>query len=422
MWNREEALHSNEDCLFLNVFTPKRTSKDKLPVMVWIHGGAFIGGAGNGLYYAPRRLTDAGVIVVSFNYRLGPFGFFAHPELSAARPEHSSGNYGLSDAMAALQWIQANIRQFGGDPQNVTIFGQSAGGSMVMNLLISPVTHGLFARAIIESGASFALPTISRSDAEAEGERFANGRSITELRSLPAADILNQFGAFALKSQIRSGPIIDGYLLIETPLEALKLQHEQQVPLIIGNNADEGLGKLAPEDLPYAVGKAYGSNAPQALLLYQAEDASHNADVSQRNSTQQFLTDTSFRCGAAITARLHTLAGAPVWEYQFEQSLPGRSSEGAAHSYEIPYVFGALLSEGVLGARFGPADHLLSDTMIRAWTNFAKTGNPNYLSHTLWPQFTSSKHEYIRFSSEFPGSALADRNLRDGFCALYGQK
>jgi para-nitrobenzyl esterase len=311
--------------------------------------------------------------------------------------------------------VHDNIGSFGGDPKRVTVFGQSAGGMSVLTLLTSPLAKGYFQRAIVESGAILGVPpSKTLKDAEEAGKEFAGEDNISNLRRLSSEDLLKRFGAFAAAPHdSRMGPNIDGYILTLDPGESFRLHHEQAVPLIIGNNAREGFGRLSDDAVAAAVQKVYGATAKQALPLYTTDDAVLGSPGAQ------WLTDTSFRCSAVITASRHADGGSPVFSYQFEQSLPGREADGAAHSYELPYVFGNLLSAGPLAGSFTAADQRLSDVMLTYWTNFAKGGDPNDAELPSWPKFSASTGAYIRFASSIPGSAQAAQGLRKPQCQLF---
>jgi para-nitrobenzyl esterase len=417
-WNDSLVASMSEDCLYLNVWTPAVKPKVGFPVMVWIHGGAFIGGAGTDPMFAGEELVKKGVVLVTLNYRLGIFGFYAHPDLTRESVHHSSGNFGLEDQMAALQWVRDNIAAFGGDPEKITLFGQSAGGASVVSLLASPLTLGQFQRAIVESGAILAGPPSKRlKDAETIGAEYMGQDSLRSLRELSATDLLQRFGSFmSTHQQARMGPIIDGYVLSADPSEIFKQHQEQKVPLIIGNNAREGFGRLSDDALANVIQQFYGANAGAALPLYAAPDPVLGTPAAQ------WLTDTSFRCSAVVMASRHSAGDAPVYSYQFEQSIPGREGDGAAHSYELPYVFGTLLPSGPLAGSFTAADRQLSNVMLSYWTNFAKRGDPNGAGLPLWPKFHASAAAYMRFSSASSQDARPAEGLRKTQCQLFEAK
>jgi para-nitrobenzyl esterase len=421
-WNDSLLATASEDCLYLNVWTPKLDSSAHLPVMVWMHGGGFLGGAGTDPMFDGARLAATGIVVVTLNYRLGILGFLAHPELTRDAAHHSSGNFALLDQIAALQWVHTNIAKFGGDPHAVTLFGQSAGGMSVLLLMSSPLTRNAFQRAIVESGSIIEVSRMQHlSEAEALGGKFAGGDGMKTLRELPIQALMQRWGEFAsAHPELRFGPVVDGFVLTDDPMSAFSRHQEHRLPLIIGNNAREGFGRPSDEALPDMLRAFYGAEAAEALTLYAAVPGSPAAsDPVLGSEAAQWLTDSTFRCGAAIYARHHAESGAPVYQYQFEQSLPGREGEGAAHTYELPYVFGNLLTNGPLGAQFGTDDRALSDTMVTYWTQFAKSGDPNSPSVPRWPRYSPPSATYVRFASSLAGNATIAQGLRRKQCALF---
>jgi len=416
----EVSAISREDCLYLNVWTPRLTRGAKVPVMLWIHGGGFENGMGTSPTYDGATLAAKGVIVITINYRLGVFGYLAHPELTAASPHKSSGNFGLEDQIAALRWVSANIGAFGGNPSNVTIFGQSAGGASVLDLLASPQAQGLFKRAIVESGAArSAIGVANLPSAEQQGRKFADGASIADLRRLDMAAVL-QLAQDAGQRGIRFGPVLDGYVLTHEPAAALADRSHHPIALLIGNNSREGLATPTDAQLEAAIGNAFGANSIRALGFYGiAHAASGAADPLLGTAAQQFATDSTFRCGSVETAHLSAASGAPTWQYQFEQFVPGKEAQGAAHSFEVPYVFGNLSSTGFSAANYGPADRQLSELMVGYWTNFARRGDPNGPGLPAWPRYTLRDKAYLRLSSALHDGAQAASDLRGFLCRLF---
>lgn len=423
-WNDSLIGAESEDCLYLNVWTPSLKPPARLPVMIWIHGGAFVGGAGTDAVFAGGEFAKKGVVLVTLNYRLGIFGFFAHPALSSNSVHQSSGNYGLEDQLAALDWVINNINAFGGDPKNITVFGQSAGGMSVVSLLASPLTQGRFQRTIVESGAILGGPPLrTLHEAESDGQQFAGTDGIPELRALTAANLLQRTGGYmASHRETRFGPTIDQYVLHADPNETFQAHREHPLPLIIGNNAREGFGRVSEEGLPEAIKRFYGAAAARALAAYGAGAAQPPADPVLGSAANQWITDTSFRCSAVMMAAGHAATGAPVYSYQFEQSIPGKEADGAAHSYELPYVFGNLLSDGPLAGRYMAADRGLSSTIMDYWSNFAKSGDPNGKALPSWSRFNDASRHYMRLSGALPQGAQSAAGLRRIQCDLFADK
>ena len=388
----------SEDCLYLNLWMPASNTVAKLPVMVWIHGGGFIAGSSSEPRQDGGNLSKKGVMVVSFNYRMGVFGFFAHPELAKESAHHAAGNYGLLDQVAALEWIKKNIATFGGDPDNVTIFGESAGSSSVSALMASPLARGLFHRAIGESGSLIGneKPPKSRVDAEKSGVEFAKSAfsttSLETLRALPAKYLLRA----ALKRPREDfRPVIDGYFLPEDPRSIYAAGEESHVPLIAGWNRDEGNFKSyftndAPTLKNYIkrAQSRFGTNTETFLNAYPA-----TTDAEAKRAAQDFAGDrfTGYATWKWIELQLET-GGSPVFRYEFDQTLPlpANAKPGteptAPHSGEIEYVFRVLSSKHLPWRR---EDRELSELMASYWSNFAKTGDPNGPGLPPWPAYNS---------------------------------
>jgi para-nitrobenzyl esterase len=420
-WNNSLIATASEDCLYLNVWTPKLDAAAHLPVMVWIHGGAFVGGSATDPLFSGEHFSAKGVVLVSLNYRLGVLGFLAHPQLSR-ESGHGSGNYGLLDQNAALRWVRANISRFGGDASAVTVFGQSAGGGSVTVLLASPRARGLLRSAIVESGAMITpTPMQTLAQAEANAVQMMRKQSIQALRRLSGDELMQRVQQYAMAHHgANLGPVVDGYVLTEDPVALFARHGEQPLPLIIGNNAREGFAPVHDVDLAKVLGEFYAEQAPAALSVYGGAHAAPDAaDPVLGSPAAQWATDSAFRCAAVITAERHRAGGVPVFEYQFEQSLPGREGEGAAHTYEIPYVFGNLLDSGPLAAPFSAPDRALSDLMMSYWTNFAKHGDPNAAGLPPWPRFEAESRAYLRLSTAASGNAIAAGGLRREACDLY---
>ena len=403
---------SREDCLTLNVWQPNAPAKRSRPVMVWIHGGGFINGSGASPTFYGEAFARLGVVLVTINYRLGVFGFLAHPELGREAGDGASGNYGLMDQIAALRWVQRNIAAFGGDPANVTLFGQSAGGASVLALMTSAAADGLFARAIVQSGAAAnGLAPVALATAEGEGEAMAGGLSLAEFRQQDQKALLARAGTFHF------GPVRDGRLIDKAPAEMATALRRTRRPLLIGSNARERLAPVAPPLTKDTVTAAFGSNAPRALALYRANAAS-GPDPVLGTAAEQLATDASFRCGTLLVARASAAAGAPTWLYHWEQSVPGREAAGAAHSVEVPYVFGTLSATGFSAADYGPDDRRLSALAIRYWANFATTGDPNGPGLPRWPRHQAGRRAVLRIATALAGDAQVANGLRGPLCDL----
>lgn len=427
----------SEDCLYLNIWTPAKSSKDRLPVMFWIHGGGFTRGTANTSAYDGEVLAHKGVVVVTINYRLGIFGFFAHPGLSAESGHHASGNYALLDQIAALAWVKKNIAAFGGDPGKVTIFGESAGSWAVNALMASPLAKGLFQRAIGESGGSFG-PMKSLDEAEKEGAKLARlltpdaipQKSDSSQKSASAAasiypEVLKELRAMSPVNLIKAGetetvrPIVDGYVLPEDIATVFSQGKQNDVPLIVGYNADEGT-TLAPQAMNLkvivfttGVHQRYGAHADQFLKLYPAA-----SDEEAVKSFYSAFRDQSFGWEMRTWARMSTKTGhQPAYLYYFSRRPPGPQSERlrAFHAAELPYVFGTF---------FWPfpwedTDKKLSDAITSYWVNFAKTGNPNGENLPKWPAYNANDDQSLEFGDQIAVQANINKAGLDFFDGYY---
>lgn len=392
----------SEDCLYLNIWTTAKSAKDHLPVMFWIHGGGFTRGSGTGVAYDGEVLANKGVVVVTINYRLGVFGFFAHPGLTQESTHHASGNYGLLDQIAALQWVKKNIAVFGGDPKRVTIFGESAGSWAVSGLMASPLTKGLFQRAIGESGGQFA-PMDTLAGAEKAGEKLATtlkadqgsaADAVKALRAISPEDLLKNTDHETTRA------IVDGYVLPQSVAEIFAAGKQNDVPLLVGSNADEGTS-LAPQaaslkaaTFTNGVRTRYGKLADQFLTLYPAA-----SDEQAVKSFYAAFRDQGFGWEMRTWARMQTKTGhQPAYLYYFTRKAPGPLGGrlGAFHALEIAYVFGNF----PWPFSWEDLDHKLSDAITSYWTNFARSGNPNGKDLPKWPAYTATADQAMELGDK----------------------
>jgi para-nitrobenzyl esterase len=419
---RGAAESSKEDCLFLNVWTPEWPAKSRKPVMVWVHGGGNFAGVGYDPTTDGEPLARRGVVLVSFNYRLGSFGFFAHPELTRESPHHTSGNQGLLDQVAALKWVRDNISRFGGDPSNVTIFGESAGSLDVSVLMTVPAARGSFRRVIGESGAVILVgDPLDLRDAERRGEMFASrwpvrpGASLSQLRAVSTSDILAAEPNYLREVPPNLGITVDGYVLPRAPASVFAVGAEHPVALMLGSNARERIpGTMPPANLPAAIDEMYGRLGERAKRLYVGD-----RDPLYGTSADQWATDTSFRCAAVSQLMWHAAAGHPSFEFEFARVAPGREAVGVTHAAEVSYVFGTFNRPGVIGmerATPNAIDAQVSDAMQQYWTNFAKRGDPNGERLPAWPRFDASSRRFLQFTE---GGPIAREALRRPYCDLF---
>jgi para-nitrobenzyl esterase len=421
---RTPGVIAKEDCLYLNVWTPDWPSRSKKPVMVWIPGGGNYFGAGSTPTFDSDSLARHGVVLVTLNYRLGNFGFFSHPTLTRESPHHASGNQGILDQIAALLWVRGNIAKFGGDPRNVTIFGESAGSLDVSVLMTSPLSRGLFKRAIGESGSVVGIgDPLMLAQAEKNGEAsaarwgLAAEASAQDMRGVLADDILKAEPNFA-QTHPDLGITVDGYVFPTSPAAVFAAGKEHRVALLHGNNARERIpGTNPPDDLKKAITDNDGPLADRAWALY----SSSATDASYGTPADQWADDTSFRCAAVAELAWHAAAGNTTFEYEFARVPAGRESVGATHASELAYVFGTLdrgfvAVVGPPPSGFSATDREISEAIQQYWTNFAKTGNPDGGKLLRWPKFDLSSRAYIQFTDAGPG---AKKNLRQPFCALF---
>jgi len=426
----------NEDCLALNVWTPAHSASEKLPVMVWIHGGGFIIGASSQTAYDGEALASQGVVVVSINYRLGIFGFLAHPALSKESPQGISGNYGMLDMVAGLQWVQRNAAAFGGDPGNVTIFGESAGGTAVCLLMVMPQAKGLFNKVISESAAWMNNPVSHLKDSwygrvpmEKFGASF--GADLAALRAKSAADILKLAGPPDMSGDKTDRgeafmPVVDGVIIPDDPARLFETGKFHHVALMAGTNVDEGtLGGGPPvhnlAQLRTFAEKTFGAQTDALLAIYPAATDADAYDAATHASG-----DLLFLEGTRFVLRAAAKANTKAYQYQFTRvtGVGRRLKWGSYHASEIPYVF-QTLPDSVYGTEtsffgnftvdadsYNDHDTKLSKAMSAAWVRFAKTGNQNGAGLPQWPAFTGSKESYMEFGDRIAaGESLRKKQL-----------
>lgn len=390
----------SEDCLYLNVWTPAKSTNDRIPVLVWIYGGGFVGGSASDPTSTGEKLARKGVVLVTIAYRVGQLGFLAHPELSAETTNHVSGNYALLDMIAGLQWVQKNIAAFGGDPNQVTIFGESVGAIAVSMLCASPQAKGLFHGAISQSGGSFGPPrpttfpgeNLKRlAAAERAGEAYfksAGVASIAELRKI-APDKLP-----AGRGLGTSWPIIDGWVIPDDQHKLYEAGRYNDTPILVGYNSDEGASfspPKTPEDYIAGVNKRYGKFADDLIKAYPV------GTNSVPKTARDLMRDAAFGWQTWSWARLQSQTGkSKVFYYYFDQhpDYPEGSPQaghGSPHGQDVGYVFQHL-------NRPSPADRVISDAMSTYWVNFAKRGDPNGDGAPAWPAFSVKIPQVMYFN------------------------
>jgi para-nitrobenzyl esterase len=404
----------SENCLSLNVWTPAAKSSTPLPVMVWIYGGGFQAGASSEPRQDGENLVKKGVVVVSMNYRLGIFGFFSHPELTKESGQHASGNYGLLDQTAALQWVHDNIAAFGGDPANVTIFGESAGSMSVNAQVTTPLTKGLFKQAIGESGGDFGfsnpLPPLSQS--EGTGQKFAQeigAPTLKDLRAKSAQELLD--ASMKGRGVYRFWPNVDGYFFPESPLAIYQAGQENHVAVLAGWNTDEMnaaafFGKEPPTKESYEakLRQIFDGKAEEALKLFPASTPEQMTASAGQLASAQFIAYSTWKW-----LELQEQTGkANVYRYHFEEAPPveGGPSRGAYHSADIEYVFQTLAWKKL---PWTEADRRVSDQMSSYWTNFAKAGDPNGPGLPKWPRYAPEQWEVMHLRSDTHASPDGER-------------
>jgi para-nitrobenzyl esterase len=395
----QTKLPISEDCLTLNVWTPEKAAK--APVMVWIHGGGYVMGSGSQPVFDGAALARRGVVVVTFNYRLGRFGFFAHPALDAEHPEEPKANYAFMDQMAALAWVKANIAALGGDPGRVTIFGQSAGGGSVEQMMLIPGARDLFQQAIAQSGGGrdvwplLAADRPGKVSAEAIGVAFAEKAGLKSadaaaLRALPAAKLLGKLDLLNSEEATFSGPVVDGRLVMGSAVEGFAAGRQAKVPLLIGANSDE-LGIIPSFLKGMFAGKTIaqlGLSEDKLLAIYETKSALNN----------DLPSDATFVEPAHALAGLAAKSGQPVWSYSFGYVVDAKRKDwrGAPHSGDLGFVFDTL---GKLKDAPSAADQAVAERWADTWAAFAKTGDPG------WARYDPASDQRMTVTND--GAALA---------------
>jgi len=427
----EEFMHQgdvSEDCLYLNVWTAAQTADARRPVLVYIHGGGFGEGSGSVAVYDGEALAKKGLVVVTVNYRLGVLGFLAHPGLTAESEHHASGDYGLLDQVAALQWVKRNIAVLGGDPDNVTIAGQSAGAMSVYLLTASPLAAGLFQRAIVESGpgglAGFGLSSTRQlagplAEAEANGTAFASSKgasSIEDLRAMPVEDLTPPPAAGS--ASIRFGPVVDGYFLPTDVAAIYAAGNENDVPMLTGFNADEasafpGYGTMTVEGFRRLANARYGESADDFLALYPM-----NTDEAAGAAQKASLRDAAAVGLQQVAAERARTAKTNAYLYYFQRGIPwpAHPEYGAFHTGEVPYVFDNL---DVLDRPWTDVDRKLAEEVSSYWVNFATRGDPNGDDLPTWPTYSEAPESVMVLGEPMgPRKMPAEDAKREFFLSL----
>lgn len=408
----------SEDCLYLNVWTPAHSAGEKLPVIVWIYGGGFVNGGSSPAVYAGTHFAQGGVVFVSFNYRVGRFGFFAFPALTREQAGKPLANYAYMDQIAALEWVQRNVAAFGGNPRDVTVFGESAGGGSVMMLLTSPVTGGLFEKAVVESGGGrdallgvrylnktspAGLPSeeqLGINFAKANGIDGTDEIALAALRALPAEKVVNglNMASMGRQADTYAGPIEDGTIVTETPQQALLSGRYWKVPFMIGaNSADIGFPRWHTLNDLWA---AFGADADKAKAAFDPANSRNGMLVGWKVAADMMMIEPARFVASTLAAD-----GVPSYEYRFSYVAESIRAKvpGALHATEIPFVFDTVSDK--YGAALTPSDEASARKMNAYWINFAKTGDPNGEGLPHWPAYSASRDELLEFTLNGPVAA-----------------
>jgi para-nitrobenzyl esterase len=402
-WFRSNGM--SEDCLYLNVWTPAKSARERLPVLVYIFGGGFQNGDGSEPRYDGESMARKGIVAVTINYRLNIFGFFSHPELTKESPYHASGNYGLLDQVAALRWVQRNIAAFGGDPRRVTIAGESAGSISVSALMASPLSRDLFAGAIGESGALIAtLPPRALAQTEKDGSDFAGSAGAASLAALRAMSAKQIQDLLTGTHGLRFRPNLDGYFLPKPLPDIFAAGEQAKVPLLAGSNTEEGdarsvlgTGEPTPENFANGVRKLYGERAAEVLKLYAPSTPEEVLQAATDLASARFIAYGTWKW----TELQMRTSSKPVYRYLYARIRPrylgmpnqpppataAQAQHGAVHSAEIQYALGNLPLDPRY--KWNADDYTVSKIMQAYFVNFIKTGDPNGPGLANWPTYTS---------------------------------
>lgn len=430
----EQAQRTSEDCLYLNVMTPAKKANEKLPVLVWIHGGGFI--TGSALSPNGANLAKQGVVYVSIEYRTGSLGFLSLPELTKESPNHASGNYGLMDQILALKWIKNNIAAFGGDPDKVTICGESAGAIAVSMLCASPQAKGLFRGAISQSGGSFCPVDSVRTDnngicdqkgAEAFGLAYMKrmgAKSLAELRKMPAAKLVNDNQSAGVGG---FWPCVDGYVITDDQYKLYEKGEYNDVNVLIGTNSDEGTMFVRPTSVAHyqkMLKDTYGKFAGKMLKAYPAAN-----DSMTYYAQSDIFRETAFAWPTYAWANLQKKTGkSKVYMYYFDVLSPfcwggpKTVARGAGHAMDISYVFNTSIMAEPVNDNRPAAEKAISEKMSKYWINFVKTGNPNGDGLLTWPEYDQNKASVMYFNTEFKIIKVPNRDKLDLMESFYKWK
>jgi para-nitrobenzyl esterase len=401
-----------EDCLYLNVWSPVQRSSGKLAVMVWIYGGGFVNGGSSPAVYDGTHFAESGVVFVSFNYRVGRFGFFAHPALTKEDPNALLGDYCFLDQIAALKWVQKNISKFGGDPGNVTLFGESAGGGSVLTMMTTPLARGLFHKAIVESGGGRTgigpMRRVRESgpnlpSGEAVGVAFAqkagiqgeDAAALAALRELPAERVCDRLNMASMGNPTYAGPMIDGKIVAETPEQALLAGHAMKIPMIAGANSNDiGFSMAKSMDELFA---PFGANREKAEAAYNPEKSAEFRKIGMLVAADRMMIEP-----ARFVVRTVAATGQRAYEYRFSyvaESLR-KTWKGAPHATEIPFVFDTVAAR--YAKDLAAADEATAKAALAYWVAFAKTGNPDGEGRPHWPAYNANDDELMNFTNAGP--------------------